>query len=219
MRVGMIFECGPDGADRKVCEHLGRRLQSDIEVVCVTLGDKKQLLAGCGGAALGLLRERCERIVIVWDLHPPWRPKRQKPCRREDRGAILSSLTRARVRSSHAFLVCVEEELEAWLLADGRAISKVLSRQAHPVRIQDVNKPERVSKPKTRLNKIFQQHSGRPYVDRLHAKLIVEALPDLTKIKRCATFWKTNMRPARCCLASPPLDVPCTSKYRLRKRI
>src|SRR5436190_6183362 len=77
MKVGMIFECGPDGADRKVCEHLARLLQPGLEIVGVTLGDKKQLLAGCGGAALGLLYEGCERIVIVWDLYPPWRPKKQ----------------------------------------------------------------------------------------------------------------------------------------------
>ena len=95
---------------------------------------------------------------------------------------------RADVRSSHVFLVCIGEELEAWLLADGRAISNMLSRPAHPVRVPDVKRPERMRKPKTHLNKVFQRHSGRPYADRLHAKLIVEALPDLTKIKRCATF-------------------------------
>ena len=189
MKVGMIFECGPDGADRKVCEHLGRRLQSDIEVVCVTLGDKKQLLAGCGGAALGLLRERCERIVIVWDLHPPWRPKRQKPCRKEDRKTILSSLARAGVDSLQVSLVCIEEELEAWLLADSRALKQVLSHftHPHPVRVQNVKRPEQTRNPKKHLSRVFQQH-GRSYVDRIHARMIVEALPDLTRIKRCTTF-------------------------------
>lgn len=188
MKVGLVFECGPDGADLQVCRHLARLLQPEIEIVHITLDNKPRLIAECSPAVARLLNEGCERVVIVWDLHPPWRSNRQKPCRREDREAILSSLRKASVKSSHVFLVCIEEELEAWLLADGRAISKVLSRQAHPVRVQDVGRPERINKPKTRLNKIFQQHSGRPYVDRLHAKLIVEALPDLTRIKRCTTF-------------------------------
>jgi hypothetical protein len=86
------------------------------------------------------------------------------------------------------YLVCIEEELEAWLIADGRAISTVLSRPAHPVKVPDVKRPERTRKPKTHLNKVFQRHSGRPYVDRLHARMIVEKLPDLTRIKRCTTF-------------------------------
>ncbi len=187
MKVGMIFECGPDGADRKVCEHLARRLQPDIEIAPVTLGNKPKLVTECGSAAANLLATGCERIVIVWDLRPPWRSNRQKPCRREDRESILSSLTRAGVRSSRIALVCIEEELEAWLLADGRAISTVLSRPAHPVRVQDIKNPERTRKPKTHLIKVFQRN-GHSYVDRIHARMIVEALPDLTRIRRCATF-------------------------------
>jgi hypothetical protein len=183
----MIFECGPDGADRKVCEHLARRLQADLEITSVTLDNKPKLIAECGLAAIRLLREGCERVVIVWDLHPPWRSRR-KPCRREDREAIFRALSRAGVESHRVSLICIEEELEAWLLADGRAISTVLSRPAHPVRVQDIKNTERTRKPKTRLNHMFQQHSGRSYVDRIHARMIVEALPDLTRVRRCTTF-------------------------------
>src|SRR5216684_2159796 len=111
MKVGMIFECGPDGADLQVCKHLARLLQPEIEIAHVTLDNKSRLVAECGSAVARLLNERCERVVIVWDLHPPWRSNREKPCRREDREAILNSLTRAGVRSSHVFLVCIEEEL------------------------------------------------------------------------------------------------------------
>ena len=187
MKVGMIFECGPDGADFQVCRHLARELQPDLEIAHVTLDNKPKLVAECGAAAAKLLAEGCKRIVIVWDLHPPWRSDRQKPCRKEDRGAILSSLARAGVRSSQVSLVCIEEELEAWLIADGRALSVVLSRKAHPVKVQDIKDPEGTRKPKTHLIKVFQQN-GHSYVDRIHARLIVEALPDLTRIRRCATF-------------------------------
>ncbi len=187
MKVGMIFECGPDGADRKVCEYLARRLLPDIEIASVTLDNKPKLVADCGLAAARLLREGCDRVVIVWDLYPPWRKKGLRPCRRDDRQAILSSLTKAGVKLSQVSLICIAEELEAWLIADGRALSAVLSRTAHPVRIRDVKKSERTRNPKKHLIRVFQHHH-HAYVDRIHAKMIVEALPDLTRIKRCATF-------------------------------
>jgi hypothetical protein len=187
MRVGMIFECGPDGADCKVCEHLARRLQPDIEIISVTLDSKPKLVAECGLAVVKLLREGCQHVIIVWDLYPPWQKKGVRPCRRDDREAIWRSLTNAGVTLSRVSLVCIEEELEAWLIADGRAVSTVLSRSAHPVRVQDVGRPERRRNPKRHLIRVFQQH-GRSYVDRIHARKIVEALPDLTRIKRCTTF-------------------------------
>jgi hypothetical protein len=48
MKVGMIFECGPDGADKKVCEHLAYQLDPDIEISSVTLTNKPGLVENCG---------------------------------------------------------------------------------------------------------------------------------------------------------------------------
>lgn len=186
MKVGMIFECGPDGADKKVCEHLARMLQPDIEVLSVTLDNKPNLLSECGMAAAELLKEGCDRVIIIWDLYPPWRE--QSPCRREDRAAIMESLAEAKVTSPPVYLVCIEAELEAWLLADSRAISAVLSRPTHPVKIPDQKKTEKMKNPKKEMNQIFQENSGRPYLDRQHAKMIVQNLEDLNKLKRCSTF-------------------------------
>ncbi|HAJ62784.1 MAG TPA: hypothetical protein DCP31_29085 [Cyanobacteria bacterium UBA8543] len=188
MKVGMIFECGPDGADKKVCEHLARMIQPDIEISSVTLDNKPNLLCECGMAAAQLLTDGCDRIIIVWDLHPPWREKKQPPCRKEDRAAIINSLANAGVTSPHVYLVCIEEELEAWLLADGRAISAVLSKPTHPVKVKDKKNLEGIKNPKKQLNKIFQENTGRPYVDRQHAKMIVEKLEDLNKLRRSVTF-------------------------------
>lgn len=95
----MIFECGPDGADLQVCRHLARLLHPSLEIVHVTLDNKPKLATECGAAAAKLLTEGCERIVIIWDLHPPWRSSRQKPCRKEDRETIFSSLSRAGVNA------------------------------------------------------------------------------------------------------------------------
>ena len=188
MKVGMIFECGPAGADKAVCEILAKRLKPSVKVISITLDNKPKLLADCGEAAVQLLKDGCERVIIVWDLYPPWRKGGAKPCRREDRQAIARSLKKAKVSSKHVYLVCIEQELEAWLITDGRAISQVLSRPAHPVQIADVKNSEKFHNPKKRIMKTFQQNTGRPYTDRIHAKQIIEAMPDLNRIRRCASF-------------------------------
>ena len=188
MKVGMIFECGPEGADQQVCKYLAQQLLPDIEIVSITLDNKRKLLRDCGPAAATLLREGCRRIIIVWDLFPPWRQRGERPCRKEDREAIHASLSHSGVPIQQVSLVCIEKELEAWLLADGRALSMVLSRPTHPVPVPDVRRPDQIPKPKTQLNKIFRQHARRPYVDRMDARKIVQALPDLNKIRRSATF-------------------------------
>lgn len=188
MKVGMIFECGPDGADKKVCEHLVRMLDANIEMVSVTLDNKPKLIARCGQAAANLLRVGCERIVIIWDLYPAWREKKQKPCLKEDRDAIFRVLEQAGVNPALVHLVCIEEELEAWLLADGGAISAVLSTRSRKVKIKSRKKTEQIRNPKKHLDRLFREHARRPYVDRVHAKKIVQALPDLKKIIRCASF-------------------------------
>ncbi len=188
MKIGMIFECGPDGADKKVCEHLARMIEPDIKISSVTLDNKPNLISECGIAAAQLLLDGCDRVIIVWDLYPAWREKKQRPCRKEDREAIMESLVNAEITSPNIYLVCIEEELEAWLLADGGAISAILSRPTHPVKIDDCKKPEQVQNPKKKMNKIFQENTGKPYLDRQHARMIVENLKDVNKLKRCSTF-------------------------------
>ena len=188
MKVGMIFECGPKGADKKVCERLVRMIDPKIQVVGMTLDNEPKLVAGCGRAAAKLLQEGCERVIIIWDLYPAWRERGQKPCLKEDREAIFRSLKEAGVTSPPVHLVCIQEELEAWLLADGRAISAVLSTRSRPVSIKHRKNTERLSNPKKELDRIFREHAKRPYSDRYHAHKIVEALPDLKKIRRCASF-------------------------------
>ena len=186
MKIGLILECGPEGADKKVCELVISRIVPDIEIVTITLDNKPNLVEGCGESAAQLINDGCERIVIVWDLYPPWRD--QRPCRKEDRENIFRKLSEVGLDGKEVFLVCIEEELEAWLIADGRALSTVLSRPTHLVTIRHTKRVHRVKNPKTRLNQIFQRHAHRPYVDRIHAEQIIAALPDFSQLKRCETF-------------------------------
>lgn len=181
-----------------MCEYLVRQLHPNIEVVSVTLTEKRTLISQCGEAAAQLLGDNCQRVVIVWDLYPPWRKKGEKPCRHEDREAILESMQRAGVTSTNVHLVCIREELEAWLIADNRAIEIAISKLVDHKRprIAKVTDPDSVSKPKARLMKLFTQHTPRQYEDHIHAIKIVRELESLglNRIRRSKSFARFALK-------------------------
>ena len=198
MKVGFIFECGPQGPDVQVCHHLVHKLDPTIEFIPSTLDNKKNLVEDCGAVAKALLKE-CEKVIVVWDLYPSWREKGMKPCRHEDRQAIFQSLQAENVDLDKVFLVCIKEELEAWLLADYRAVTAMLQplKHPHPVgRISKFSKPDRIRNPKKRLTKIFNQELGprRRYVDYRHAILIAKEIPDFNKIRRSESFKRFALK-------------------------
>ncbi len=195
MKVGMIFECGPKGADKQVCEYLAKKLVPDIEIVSVPLTDKKNLLAECGTAASILLNSSCEKVLIIWDLYPPWGQKGQRPCRKADRESIFASLASAGIMmNAPVFLVCIEQELEAWLVADGSALSHLLSRPTHPVKIDDQKKPDKVVNPKKYLVQLFQQTTSRRYDDVVDAIKIARRLTTWNKITKSPTFRRFALK-------------------------
>jgi len=200
MKIGFIFECGPEGPDVQVCRHLVHKLDSTVEFVPSTLDNKKNLVEDCGAVAKVLLDE-CEKVIVVWDLYPNWRPKGIKPCRHEDRQAIFQSLQAEKVDLDKVFLVCIQEELEAWLLADYRAVTAMLQplKYPHPVsRISRFSNPDSIRNPKKRLTKIFTQELGprRRYVDYRHAILIAREIEDFTKVKRSNSFQRFALKVA-----------------------
>lgn len=200
MKIGFIFECGPDGPDVQICRYLVHKLDSTIEFISSTLDNKKKLLEDCGAVAKVLLDE-CEKVIIVWDLYPAWREKGIKPCRHEDRLAIFQSLQAEDVDLGKVFLVCIQEELEAWLIADNRAVKAMLEplKHPHPVsRIRRFPNPDRIRNPKTRLTKIFTQElgAGRRYVDYQHAIKLVRKISDFTRIRRSDSFRRFALKVA-----------------------
>jgi len=192
MKIGFIFECGPEGPDVQVCRHLVHKLDPTIEFVSSTLDNKKKLVENCGAVAKILLDE-CNKVIVVWDLYPAWREKGMKPCRHEDRLAIFQSLQAENVNFNRVFLVCIQEELEAWLLADNRAVTAMLQPLKHPHPVSRITKfpnPDRIQNPKTRLTKIFTKElgAGRRYVDYQHAIKLVREISNFTKIRRSDSF-------------------------------
>lgn len=200
MKIGFIFECGPEGPDVQVCRHLVHKLDPTIEFLSSTLDNKKKLVEDCGAVAKALLDE-CEKVIVVWDLYPAWREKGMKPCRPEDRLAIFQSLQSEKVDLDKVFLVCIHEELEAWLLADNRAITAMLQPLKHPHsvgRIRKFRNLDTVSNPKKRLTRIFTQGLGasRGYVDYQHAIKLAREISDFNKIKRSDSFQRFALKVA-----------------------
>src|SRR5579863_7002653 len=105
MKIGLVLECGPDGPDLHVCRRMVQLLLPDAEVGYVTMDNKPNLLSQCGKAASVLIKQGCDRIIIVWDLYPAWREAGEKPCLCEDRRNIHRSLEQAEVDRRRVSLV------------------------------------------------------------------------------------------------------------------
>lgn len=188
----MIFECGAKGADCQVCEFLVKKLDPNIDIhkPHTTLNRKPELIKNCGESAKILLEDHgCDRVIIVWDLDPPWGGK---SCRKSDRDEIFNSLNKSKVDRNKVYLVCIERELEAWLIADHRPIKELLEEYTCPrplsVKLKSYKNPDKVTNPKGELTNTFKQATGRKYEDYIHAIKIIQKLSDFQKLKNSPTF-------------------------------
>lgn len=195
MKIGLILECSKDGPDKTVYEHIVKMLLPDVaEIRSSTLVNKNILKEACGLNAKVLLDTGYDPVVIIWDLWPAWREG--LPSREEDQKDILKSLNAAGVRPEQVNLVCVVEEMDAWMLADERAIKVVLEGlSSHRVGTISVpNRPEKVHRPKDVLSRIFQAQKRPSYNDYVHAPKIAKSLVDLKRLKRRCPIFKEFVR-------------------------
>lgn len=192
-RLGVIVECGRDGADHKVLARVIPRLRADVTLEFAFLGSKRALLTDGPKLTAGLLSEsRCARVILVWDLVPCDLPDaRGRPCRYNERLALRDALTKEGVELARVTLLCITHELEAWLLADGAALTAVLERPTHPIkRIKDDRTPEDHPNPKKHLQQLFKKNGGRDYLDARHAGDIIAAVTNLHKLDAAPSFQR-----------------------------
>ena len=192
MKIGFIVECGRDGAESDVVPYLARRIRKGIETRVVTLDKKPILKAGCGKAARKLLNQGYERIFIIWDLLPDWGEYEGKGCLHDDRRDINESLEAEglSIQDAKIHLVCIHKMLEAWIIADERAISAFLSTDAHKVSVKHKKHTESIKDPKSALSTIFKTATCKlsRYEDRIHAIKIAEKMPNLKRLERVPSF-------------------------------
>ncbi len=187
MKVGMIFECADDGPDLKVCEHLAKRIRPDIQIEPDPLGNKRKLLKCCGESAAQLFEIGCDKVLIIWDLFPIFKPK-EAPCRHNDKETIFESLIMAGVSSENVELICIEAELETWLVADYKAVRDVI-RQFNPnANIGRLKRALQSNDPKEILDGLFREHAKRPYQPHVHAEKIIKAMSNLRLLNRVESF-------------------------------
>jgi hypothetical protein len=183
MRIGIVCEGRPAGEDAQVFEHFARRIAPEATVKAFPQGPKSVLFSQAGAVAKVLFDTGYDKVIIIWDINPRW----NKPDGEEqDRQDLLPILASAGVDAHPClYLVAVRNELEAWLLADGSALSAVLSRPSHPVLIKDNKKTETEANSKKKLEKLFSIHNRQfgpqpaygNYQPKLAAVRIAEKLP------------------------------------------
>ena len=200
MTLGLIFECGPEGADKQVCEYLIRTIKPGIKISSRTLDNKENLLRDAGRVAAQLLQDKCTCVLIVWDLRPAWPDMKSKPCRHIERKTLLSLLAKAGVPArAPVYLVCIEQELESWLLASDHGIAALLSTDAHAYPVSRVRNPDAVSQPKAALIKHFKQARGWRYDDKVDAIRVLKAANvDLARLRRSTSFGRFEQKLNSC---------------------
>ena len=188
--IGLVFECGPQGADKQVCEYLVQQIRPGVTLKSRTLDDKRKLLRDAGKVAAQLLKDGCCCVMIIWDLRPAWPDKTERPCRRDERLAVLERLVAAGVPpTAPVALICIEQELESWLLANERAISAHLSTPAHGYDVPKVKRPDAVTQPKSAMIQHFKQARGWVYDDKVDAVRVLKAANlDLPRLRRSVSF-------------------------------
>jgi hypothetical protein len=194
VKVGFIVECGKDGAEVQAIPALASLIAPAVNAVVVPMDNKPRLKRGCGESVKRLLNTGCARVLILWDLLPDWGEYAGRGCRHDDKEQIAESLRQAGLRPSDGRirLVCIEKMLEAWIIADERALSGFLSTAAHPVSVSRCKSPESLSDPKAALIDLFRRSGSRfrRYVDRDHAIQIIRRLPDLGRLRRSESFCR-----------------------------
>ena len=198
--IGLVFECGPQGADKQVCEYLVQQIRPGVTVKSRTMDDKRNLLRDAGKVAAQLLKDGCCCVMIIWDLRPAWPDKTERPCRHDERLAVLARLAEAGVSmAAPVSLVCIEQELESWLLANERAISAHLSTSAHAYLVPKVKRPDAVIQPKSALVQHFKRARGWVYDDKVDAVRVLKAGQlDLRRMRQSESFARFEAKLLGC---------------------
>lgn len=172
--IGVIAE---DVSDVEIVRILARRLYTR------PLGFRHNVGDGCGRIqskclawAIDLKRRGCSHLIVIRDADKHNANELEQVLRAELRAAPITSKV----------VVIPTIEIEAWLLADERAIKSVFNLKKTPPLIGN---PETIDDPKKRLDAIVRSKSGgaRIYLNTIHNKSLAEHAR-MTSLRRCASF-------------------------------
>ena len=121
MKVGFIFECAIGGPDERVYSYLAKHFCSSITPMPLCKTNKKNLKDECANDVRILLKGGCKKVVIIWDKMPPWGGAAD--CKRDKADIKRKLKNEGMTNFKDIFLLCIDEELESWMISDGRAFS------------------------------------------------------------------------------------------------
>ena len=180
MKLGCIFECQRQGPDILVCRQFLSQLNPRVVLDSVPMDDKANLIERCGLATEALLKTN-QHVVILWDLIPRWVEGGKIYKLADEVKKVEDALIASTVNLNKVSLVCMIQELEAWLLADHQAVGAVIAKIKKPHALGGLKKyksPDKEHRPKKILEKIFEQELGYIYRDHQHALPIAKAIGD-----------------------------------------
>jgi hypothetical protein len=187
-RVGFILECQREGPEEQVFTYLVKQIRQDVEPIFECLNSKQYILPLGGATASRLLTSsKCEHVFIVWDHAPPFDKK--KSCV-DECDAVQTILGEKSVDREKVTLVCISYEIEAWLLADTKALEDLLVSKNHQERISPVGAPAREKDPKSVLAGLFKKHAMPPrrYCPSSDALKILRKVENLARLERVQSF-------------------------------
>lgn len=182
MKLGLILECPPQGTDHQVYKYVIEKLCPGIEIVVIPgATNKPELINNCGKiASLLFENDHCDKVAIIWDLMPRWGGT---PCRKKDVEAIIHNLEEKGVNPNDVYLICIEPELEGWLLVDGTVLTQYKTQKCHPHRVKRFAGVT-LSPQSNDAKKKISKYLGSKYNDVTEAIKITQHIMDYDKIAR-----------------------------------
>ncbi len=199
MKLGFVFECSPGGGDIKLFQHLLGLIIPRFDFAenfhQAALKTKKELEKDCGKEVKRLKGLGCEKIFVVWDLIPVWKQD-GTPCRHEDKEKIKNSLAAHNLIPNDIIFLCIEKELESWLIADERALKAFfITKNNMKDEITRVQKPDRHRDPKGLLSKHFRTYRGaktfQPMIDTVP---LLKHYTDVRNLRRSESFKRFYLK-------------------------
>ena len=191
MKIGLLVECGRQGLEAVICPKIVALIEEGwdetIELEIIPMDNKKRLIQECGPVCESLLKDGCDRVVILWDERPAWPVKNEPLCWHNDSRDILAELGKVVPNAGRVYLVCIEREFESWLLFDSRMLKCVMDNPKIK-RVSVPKRPDRIPDPKGAMTTLVKQLTGRRYIDVDYAPRFVKCLTDLKRLRKCGTF-------------------------------
>jgi hypothetical protein len=179
MKVALLLECGRKGSDEQVYSYLINKFCPNMKIQAFPLGNKTNLIEQCDEVCETLVQSGFDKALIIWDLSPSFPDKRAKLDCVSEVAHVRKKLTQRNIPEDFYKLICVEYELESYIVADGRGLTayrQSLTTHKMPA-FTDRKRKHDQKGPKY----VIWNYWG-DYNETLHALKLFELLPDFNRV-------------------------------------